>query len=266
MRSTQHFDVRNTRPGPPAEAVDRALRLLLLLRQQGRLSVTHAAAELGVAPSTAHRLLNALCFRDFAVQDRDRQYRAGPQLSDSGSAPLSVAALRRLARPAIELLHDRTRETAHLMVLRGADIRFIDGVEAEQALRVGLRTGIRLPAYCTSGGRAMLAALPRADVDDLHRQGLPAWPGATVTDLAGLHRQLATVRKKGYAVNQEESEQGLVAVGACIRDDAGRPLAGVSVSVPSVRYRRVELPRYVQAVLDAAREAEARLHDLQIDH
>lgn len=258
------FSVRNPTVGPPIDAVDRALRLVVLLREQRRLSVKSAAEQLGVAPSTAYRLLSALCYRDFAVQDRDRQYRAGPQLSDSASSTLSRAALRRLARPAIELLHGQTRETAHLMVLTGTDVLFIDGVEAEQALRIGLRTGIRLPAYCSSAGKAMLAALPKAEVDQLHRGGLAPWPNSQLSDLAGLHRQLALVRKQGYAVNQEESEQGVVAVGACVRDQAGRPLAGMSVSVPSARYRRSDLARYAAAVQEAARKAEGRLLDGEV--
>lgn len=246
----------------PLAAVDRALQLLVLLRRQGRVSVSQAAEHLGVAPSTAHRLLGALCYRDFAVQDRDRQYRAGPQLSDALSTTLSVAALRRLLRPAIQELHDRTGETAHLAVLSGGDVRFVDGVEAEQALRVGLRTGLRLPAFSTSGGQAMLAALPRAEVDALYRDGLPAWPNAGVQDLAGLHRRLAAVRTRGYGLNVEESEQGVAAVGAAVHDAAGRPVAALSISIPTARFRRATVAPVADAVRSAVSAAEARLREL----
>jgi DNA-binding IclR family transcriptional regulator len=259
-----NFAMQNNGAAPVA-AVDRALRLLVLLRGQGRVSVTQAADHLGVAPSTAHRLLNALCYRDFAVQDRDRQYRAGPQLSETLSSDLSVAALRRLIRPAIQQLHDRTGETTHLVVLSGGDVRFIDGVEAEQALRIGLRTGIRLPAYCTSGGKALLAALPPGEVDRLYRRGLPSWPNASVRDLAALHRQLATVRRRGYGLNEEESEQGVAAVGAAVHDPAGRPVAALSVSIPTARFRRSALASYADAVLSAVTEADARLRELDAE-
>lgn len=258
---TQGFAPQNP-SAPPLAAVDRALQLLVLLRLQGRVSVAHAAEHLEVAPSTAHRLLNALCYRDFAVRDRDRQYRAGPQLSDSLSSSLSVAALRRLLRPAVQQLHERTGETAHLVVLSGGDVRFIDGVEAEQVLRIGLRTGLRLPAFCTSGGKAILAALPRAEVEELYRAGLPSWPNARIHDLAGLHRQLATVRKRGYGLNLEESEQGVAAVGAAVRDAAGRPVAALSVSVPAARFRRAGVDASAGIVRSAVAEAEARLRDL----
>jgi IclR family acetate operon transcriptional repressor len=236
--------------------------LLVLLRQRGRVSVSQAADHLGVAPSTAHRLLNALCYRDFAAQDRDRQYRQGPQLTDTLSTPLSVAALRRLVRPAIQQLHDQTGETAHLVVLSGGDVRFIDGVEGEQGLRIGLRTGLRLPAYCTSGGKAILAALPRAEVDRLYRSGLPPWPNAGVHDLPALHRQLATVRRRGYGVNVEESEQGVAAVGAAVHDAAGRPVAALSVSIPTARFRRASVTTFADAVLAAVSRADSRLGEL----
>jgi DNA-binding IclR family transcriptional regulator len=241
--------------------VDRALQLLMLLRQHGRLSVTAAAEQLGVSPSAAHRLLSALCYRGFADQDRQRHYRPGPQLADSGSAEISRAALRRLVRPALEQLLKQTGETTHLMVLDGADIVFLDGVESEEALRVGLRNGIRMPAYCSSAGKAMLAALPKSEVDRLHARGLPPWPNARTTTLAALHRQLAAARKQGYAFNQEESEQGVVAVGGALLGQAGKPLAGISVSIPSARYRRADLGHYAAAVIAATGRAQARLDD-----
>jgi IclR family acetate operon transcriptional repressor len=231
-----------------------------MLREQGSLSVTAAAEHLGVAPSTAHRLLSALSYRGFAVQDRDRRYRPGPQLVDSVPSPLSRAALAELIRPALELLHEETNETTHLAVLSGPDILFIDGVESVQAPRVGLRTGIRLPAYCSSLGRAMLASLPATEVDRVYGTGLPPWRSSHLTTLAALHRQLQIVRKRGFALNQEESEQGLVAIGSCLVDGVHRPVAGISVSIPSVRYRRSHLPRYVSAVQSAASHAQSRLY------
>jgi IclR family transcriptional regulator, acetate operon repressor len=251
--------VRKDVEGPPLEAVDRALRLVVLLRQRGCLSVTVAAEHLEVAPSTAHRLLSALCYRDFAVQDRDRRYRLGPQLVESGSAALSRAALRRLARPALDQLLERTGETSHLTVLAGADVVFIDGAECEQSLRIGLRTGIRMPAYCASGGKAMLAALPKAEVDRLHPKGLPPWPNAHTPNMAALHRQLAAVRKQGYAFNHEESEQGVVAVGSGLLDQARRPVAAISVSIPSARFRRSDVCQHVDAVLAATSACQEQL-------
>jgi len=135
------------------EAVDRALVLIRLLDERGSVSVGEVAAELDVAPSSVHRLLATLCHRGFAVQDRHRRYRPGPELRASAPALPSLPALLRVARPFLHGLFERAGESVHLVVLAGPDVRFVDGIEGEQPLRVGLRTGARMPAYCTSGGR-----------------------------------------------------------------------------------------------------------------
>jgi DNA-binding IclR family transcriptional regulator len=100
------------RPPYPLESVDNALRMLHVLRDQGRTSVSEAAAELGIGRSTAHRLLAMLVYRDFAVKDDDHTYRPGPALS----APRTELA-----------------ETVHLAVLDGSTVRFIDAIESPQA-------------------------------------------------------------------------------------------------------------------------------------
>ncbi|MFD1210888.1 helix-turn-helix domain-containing protein [Arthrobacter sp. GCM10027362] len=126
----------------PVESVDRALVLILLMRERGPVSVKTAAAHLGVAPSTAHRLLSALAFRGFASQDRERRYRLGPALAENTVESFSINRLRECARRPLLELHNLLGETVQLMVLRGGNIQFIDGIESESTLRVG--TGFRL--------------------------------------------------------------------------------------------------------------------------
>ncbi|MEV4603015.1 IclR family transcriptional regulator [Amycolatopsis sp. NPDC049253] len=216
------------------EAVDRALTLLTLLSQHGHVTVTEASRELGVAPSTAHRLLSTLCDRGFAVRGDKRQYRPGPELlalATPGWAP----PLADRVRPYLERLHADVGETVHLMVRAAADIRFVDGIESHHPLRVGLRTGARMPAYCTSGGKAMLADLDPADVTALHAAGLPPWPGEKIHDVKALHRELAAVRRNHFGLNQDESEAGVTAIGASIGVIDGQP-AALAIAVPTARF------------------------------
>ena len=217
------------------ESVDNALRLILLLRDRDRIGVTEAARELGVAPSTAHRLLGALGQRDFAVRDERKGYRAGPVLLDGSPRRAWDERVRVLVRPHLEHVAARVGETIHLVVRSGQHVTFIDGVESRQALRVGLRVGRVLPAHCTSGGTALLATLSNAELSDTYPSGLPEWAHQAMRDLAGLRRRLATVRSLGYAVNHGESEPGITAVGVCLRDAGDRPLAAMTVAVPDVR-------------------------------
>jgi IclR family transcriptional regulator, acetate operon repressor len=135
-------------------------------------------------------------------------------------------------------------------------------MEGDQLLRVGLRIGAQMPASCTSGGKAMLADLDWGEVEALHPQGLRPWPYAKLRDLPSLRRQLARVRRQGYGVNNEESEPGLTAIGASIRARSGRPLAALSVAVPTARFdprHEPELAAKVMAAAGAAQRAVAAL-------
>lgn len=239
------------------EAVDRALVLLSLLGEHGELSVTEAARELGVAPSTAHRLLTTLTYRDFAVQDSRRVYHPGPSLLEP-SRNHAVRALPRVLRPYLETLFTRTGETVHVMALLGADVVFLDGLEGTQALRVGLRTGTRMPAYCTSGGKAMLAELEPAEVDALHPQGLMPWPGEPIADLPGLHRELDQVRTRNFGLNHDESEPGVTAIGASLGRVEGQR-AAFTVAVPTSRFASSSAEALAAELLQSCRDVHDSL-------
>lgn len=141
------------KPSYSVTSVDHALHLASLLQQEGPMRVTDAAERLGVSPSTAHRLLAMLVYRDFAEQTPDRRYRAGKVLRPAEMSEAPVALLRRVALPHLQRLVDETQESANVMVLAGTEVRFIATVECDQILRVGDRVGRSLPAHMTSGGR-----------------------------------------------------------------------------------------------------------------
>jgi IclR family acetate operon transcriptional repressor len=166
-------------------------------------------------------------------------------------------------RPFLQDLFERTGESVHLAVPAGPDVRFVDGIEGDQPLRVGLRTGARMPAYCTSGGKAMLADLDWSEVEALHPHGLPRWPYAKLRDLPSLRRQLARVRRQGYGVNAQESEAGLTAFGASIRSRSGRPIAALSVALPTARFDPRHEPELAAQLMEARSAAEGAVAVLQ---
>lgn len=240
---------------PPIESVDRALQLVSMLRDERTVTVSQAAERLGVAPSTAHRLLAALVYRGYAVQDRNRSYRAGPELDERDGGAARLGALRLTLRPALELLHDRTGETAELMALQGGNVCFVDGIESIAPLRVTARIGDLMPAHCAAGGKVLLAEMSNRDLDELYADGLPPWPTAQVTELDQLKRQLRTVRRNGYATNLEETEQGVCGIGVPVLDAADHAVASLVVAVPSARFERGDLTRYVEVLRGAAEVA-----------
>jgi DNA-binding IclR family transcriptional regulator len=121
------------------------------------------------------------------------------------------------------------------MVLEGNGVRFVAGVDGPKALRVGSRTGMLLPAHTTSGGKALLTELTAEQLHALYPRGLPRAETAATTDYAQLRRELAVVRRQGYALNMEESEPGVSAVGACVRDSASLPVAALAIAAPASR-------------------------------
>ncbi|UQN28972.1 IclR family transcriptional regulator [Brachybacterium kimchii] len=241
------------------EAVDRALRLLTLLTERSQLSVTEAAHFLEVAPSTAHRLLTTLAGRGFAAQGEKRLYRTGPALLAAGAATRSVPAITARLHPLLQDVHDEVGETVHLQILVGADAQFVDGIEGRQALRVGLRTGTRIPAYCTSGGKAMLAALPDPTIEALHSGGLRPWPSRRISTLRELSAEIAAVRDRGYGLNTEESEAGVTALGVAVRLGGEDPVASISVATPTTRMDESARRHAVERLRRARDDAERAL-------
>jgi IclR family acetate operon transcriptional repressor len=229
------------RPAYPITSVDNALRLLALFREREKVRLSDAREHLGVAHSTAHRLLAMLAYHGFVQQDRDsRVYLAGPALVEIGLAAIRHMDIRRHARPVLEELAGRYGETAHLSVLEAGQVRYLDAVESSRALRVAARTGTALPANCTASGKAMLAALPAAELAALFPGGagtpaLPALTGHSITSRGQLEDELAVVRDRGFALNREESEDGIASVAVAIVDRRRAPVAALSVSAPVSR-------------------------------
>jgi IclR family transcriptional regulator, acetate operon repressor len=233
------------KPAYAIASVDSALLLATALQQEGPMRVTDVAARLGVSVSTAHRLLGMLVYRDFAEQLPDRRYGVGPAMRGGGSPRASLARLRAAALPHLRGLVDTLGETVNVMVLAGPDVRFVATVECDHVLRVGDRTGRVLPAHLSSGGKAALA---RAD-DEQRAAVLGLLDDVTA---ARLERELRTVRRRGFAVNDQGTEAGLTAVGVAVPAAGGFSGAAISLAAPTARCSRDLLPVWGSALAGAA--------------
>jgi IclR family transcriptional regulator, acetate operon repressor len=243
-------------------SVDNALHLLQLGAERQALRVAEAAELLGVARSTAHRLLGALRRRGFVMQDRPNgAYRPGPALNEVGIAAINRIDIRRVARPVLEELRDQTQETASLAVLEGATIRFVDCMESPRSVRVGNRTGVVRHAHASAVGKAILAELPTIDVERRYpTDDLAPNTASSLTDRAALLAELAETRARGYALNWEESADGISAVAVALHDSAGTPLAAIGIAAPSSRTGGVDgIEAYAPVVLRGARLVQERL-------
>jgi DNA-binding IclR family transcriptional regulator len=244
------------RPAYAIASVDHALRIATMLQLEGELSVSQAATRLGVARSTAHRLLRMLVYRDFAVATETRTYRPGPVLELAAHSRSGAALLRAAALPHLHDLVDVLGESANLVIRTGDTARFIASVECTQVLRVGTREGMVFPAHRVSAGRVLLAALTDEQLDALYADGRYADQPDERPDLDQVRADLAKIRKNGFAVNDGLSERGVVAIGVGVRDPAAALVAGLSVSMPAIRYEPRRLP-FVVAALRVAADAIA---------
>ena len=226
------------RPAYPITSVDNALRLLMLFRGQPRVRLSEASEHLGVALSTAHRLMAMLAYHGFVLQDPDsRAYVAGPALVEIGLAAVRQLDVRRHARPVLERIAADLGETVHLAVLDGGKVRYLDAVESPHALRVVARTGSALAATCTASGKALLAALPDGEVTTLFPDdaSLAALTARSITKRSRLLKELRAVRDRGFAVNRGESEEGVASVGVAVPGPRDVPVAALVVSAPVSR-------------------------------
>lgn len=241
-------------PQYPIEAVDKALRLLLLFRERGQLRLTEAYEALDIGKSRAHRLLAMLVFHRFVVQDpASKVYLPGPALVEIGLATVAQMDIRGIARPFLEEIATATGETVHLARLEGGDIRFVDCIESQLTLRVAGRVGRLLPAYATSLGKAILAGLTDEEVCRLYpTESLPAVTQRTIRRRSELLAELDSTRARGYAVNHEESEDGVSSVGVALNRNLRGPTVGLSVAAPTARLSDATVERVAQLLLNTA--------------
>ena len=234
------------------ESADRALQLIIYLRDTGAISVTEAAEHLGIAPSTAHRLLTTLVQRHFAEQMTNRKYRPGREIANA--EPVSVARLREAARPAMASLAQALGETVQLVVLRGGNIEFVDGVESENLLRVSCRFGVQIPAFTSAGGQALLAEMSDAQIQELYPHGVPTWPTSSIGTIDDLNASLDETRRTGSGTNFEESERGIIGLGAAIHNIRDEAVGALTVAIPASRFQPSKMPRILEDLTKATKQ------------
>jgi DNA-binding IclR family transcriptional regulator len=250
----RHMDSATPRPTPYLiGSVDNALVVLRLLHDRGAMSVSDLGAELGVARSTAHRILGTLMHHGFVEQDRlTRSYRLGPFFTQQGVESKAILHLRNVAMPILHTLSTEFDETVQLIVLEGANCRFVDGISGNRPLKTSVQAGSLLPAYATASGKALLAELDDETVATLYNKKLAVITDQTIPTLATLLAQLAKIRRDGYSINDGETEDGVSALAAPIRDHRGAAVGAVALSLPSMRMRPESTRRMLPRLLACA--------------
>ena len=254
-------------PGEPALAdhhVQSLARGLSVIRAFGadrpEQTLSDVARVVGLSRSAARRFLLTLVDLGY-VRTNGKTFALTPQVLELGYAYLSSLTLPTIAQPHLEALVKTTHESSSLAVLDGTDIVYVARVQAKRIMSVDIRVGTRFPAYATSMGRALLAGLDGEALDEQLRSAtLSAYTPRTVRSVEELSDRLDEVRSLGYAVVDQELEQGLRSVAAPVRDPQGRTVAAVNVSslVTSPDDDRA-VSRFVPALRDCVAAIEADL-------
>jgi IclR family acetate operon transcriptional repressor len=220
------------------QSIERAFDLLEALARGGELGVTELANRTGLVPSTAHRLLHTLAKRGYVSQSESGRYLLGYKVVEVASGlEHRLERLRVVARPHLEGIQRATGETVNLVVLDADRVVYVDQVEGSLSVRMFTTVGTSVPAHTTGAGKAMLAGAPRELVLELYdgREPLERLTGRTLTTLDALEADFTRIRRRGYAVDHEEHEEGVGCVAVAVYDHTGRPSAAISVSGPSAR-------------------------------
>jgi IclR family pca regulon transcriptional regulator len=224
------------------------------------LTLTEVAALTGVTRAAARRFLLTLGELGYVRSD-GRQFSLTPRVLELGYAYLSGLSLPAIAEPHLEALVAEVDESSSVSVLDGADIVYVARVPTARIMTVMISVGTRFPAYATSMGRVLLAGLDPAELDAfLAGTVLQPLTGHTVSDAAALRAEIERARSQGWALVDQELEEGLRSVAAPIRDRAGRVVAALNLSTAASRRTAEQVRRdLVPPLLAAAARIERDL-------
>jgi DNA-binding IclR family transcriptional regulator len=233
------------------QALDRAFAVLdLLAASNTPLGLAEIAEALGLHKSTAHRFLMVLERHRMVERAQAGKFRLGLRLCDLGGRAIEQFDLRERAQLHLKTLVAEVEETAHLCVMEKTHMVYIDKQEPERSIRMISRVGASSPIHCTAVGKAILATMPRSRVEALLPElRLERFTRRTMTSREALLKELERTSRRGYAVDDEEREEGVRCAGVAILDGRGEAVAAVSISGPSFRVTMQKIPHIADRLM-----------------
>jgi IclR family pca regulon transcriptional regulator len=249
-----------------SQSLERGLAILAAFRS-GRplLGVSELGRQIGLSRSTTHRYVSTLTALGYLEQDvSTKRYRLGPRVLDLGFSAINSMELRELGAPYLQQLSDETGFTVNMAIADGPDIVYVERCRSartnQREIDLNLHVGARMPAYCTSMGKVLLAWMPEAERDlILAKSSLQRRGPNTYTTREELLAELERVRAHGFAINNEELAYGLRSIAAPVRSHTHEVAAAINLAVHSSMVSMQELvARLSPALLRTAAEISAR--------
>lgn len=244
-------------------AVSRALDILELFLTDGNLSAPEITARLGLPRTTVHELVNTLVERDYLIAEAGAptRYRLGIRLFQLGGHFADRLDFTHEAQDVAADVAAACDETVHVALLDGSDVVYVAKVDSTHPVRMVSAVGRRLPAHCTAVGKVLLSAVSPEAFEARYPRGraLPAMTPHSITSPARLRQALAEVREAGVAYDDCESNEAVRCVAAGVYDGAGHMVAGMSISVPTVRWNDQRRAEWTELVRHGAAALSRRL-------
>lgn len=219
------------------KSVRTTIRVIEALYHLDGAGVSDLADHLDVAKSSAHRHLTTLQAANYVVRENEEYY-LSLQFLELGDYVQDRKPIHRLAEPKVEELSDETGERAQFVVEEHGYVRYVHTATGAQAVKTTAGYGKRIRMHAVAAGKAILAHLPEADVEEiLDRRGLPSYTENTITDRESLSAELETVRERGVSYDDEEFIEGLRAIGVPVRDEDGTAIGALTVAGPTHRMK-----------------------------
>ena len=246
---------------PTVKSSDRTLAILELLTEHAAgLTLTEIQQKLELPKSSTYTLLTTMTARGFLEQDASRRYRVGIRLWQAGKAYVAAADLEATAVPYMEAVRDALNETVQLATLDGTDNVYVGKVDSRQQLRLESRVGVRLPAYATGIGKALLTMLDddeiKARFADVH---FVRYTPQTITSVSRLLATVRDARARGHAEDHGEYTPGVFCIAMPIHNDGAARLTAMSVSIPEARKTPSLIKRTIEGLRSATEQLSLRL-------
>ncbi len=250
------------------QVLDRSIAVLEIVAGADRdLAPVEIARRLRLHKSTIHRLLAVLERHQLINKGPEGTYGLGTRLIELGDRAVARLNLSERARPFLKDLVDQTGESGHVTILSDTEMLSVAHVEGRFKLQSLTRAGQRTLIHCTAAGKAVLAFLPEDVCDDLiARLPLRRYTRRTIVKPSALKMDLVHVRSAGFAIDDEEFEEGLRCLGAPIFDHSGRVVASISIAAPVFRLKKDRVPEAARAVIAAAQGLSAELGYQGVNH
>lgn len=238
------------------QSLDRALDVLDLLASQGEMTLSEVAAALSQSPATIYRVLSTLDARGVVETDPQSQsWAIGPTAFQLGSAFLRRSSVVERSRPVMRDLMGDTGETANLGIEAAGSVMFLSQVETHETIRAFFPPGTQSPMHASGIGKALMAHMPERRLNRVLKAApMQRYTENTIVDTDKLLKELALVRKQGFAFDNEEKSSGMRCVAAPVLNFFGEAVAGISVSGPSHRITLQDVESISGLVKQAARD------------